>query len=287
MDCETGNLTVVGSTAFGPVVSDAAASYMRRCPGSHIAIAAASTQQGLQDLNRAGMDNGERPVSGMLALADGDKLSRGLPQLVARPIALALFAVVVNDRTGVANLASDQIRDLFTGKIANWSQIGGHDLPVHLVGRNSDSGSRATFEERFLPEARQQQENSRDCRNPDRPGDTGTTFCVRAATEDLLDEVEKVDGAVGYAELGLATAHPGVTAVSIDNFRASTDIAVHQGYPFWQTEFAYTFKDPAADSLAAGFLRFLTDQLGADIIRSHRNLPCSALPNPVLCQPAR
>ncbi len=78
-----------------------------------------------------------------------------------------------------------------------------------------------------------------------------------------------------------------MTAVNIDNFPPSTDIAVHQGYPFWQTEFAYTFKDPAADSLAAGFLRYLTNQTGADIIRSHRDLPCSALPNPVLCQPAR
>jgi ABC-type phosphate transport system substrate-binding protein len=49
---------------------------------------------------------------------------------------------------------SDQVQGLFTGKIANWSQIGGHDLPVHLVGRNPDSGSRATFEQRFPAENR-------------------------------------------------------------------------------------------------------------------------------------
>jgi hypothetical protein len=72
---------------------------------------------------------------------------------------------------------------------------------------------------------------------------------LRASTEDLLDEVASVDGAVGYAELGLAQNHPGVTAVNIDNFPASTDIAVHQGYPFWQTEFARRCRIPCCASL--------------------------------------
>ncbi|WP_216894080.1 PstS family phosphate ABC transporter substrate-binding protein [Nocardia alni] len=287
LDCEAGHLAVVGSTAFGPVVSDAASSYMKLCPGANISAGFTSTQQGLQTLNDEGERGGERPVSDTLALADGDQLSRGLPELVARPIALGLFAVVVNDKAGVANLDTDQIRDLFSGKITNWNQIGGHDLTVHLVGRNSDSGSRATFEQRFLPATGERQDNSHDCRTSERAGDTSTTLCLRASTADLLDEVAGIDGAVGYAELGMSLARTGLTAVNIDNFPPSTDIAVHQGYPFWQTEFAYTFKDPGADSLAAGFLRYLTNQTGADIIRSHRDLPCSALPNPVLCQPAR
>jgi ABC-type phosphate transport system substrate-binding protein len=285
LDCETGHLKVVGSTAFGPVASDAAASYMKLCPGSSITTDFASTEQGLQAIDQEGERNGEQPVSDAVALADGDQLARGFPELVARPISLGLFAVVVNNDTGVANLDTDQIQGLFTGKITNWNQIGGHNVPVRLVGRNSDSGSRATFEQRFLPAIGEPQDNSHDCVNPERPAETGTTLCLRASSQDLLDEVATVNGAVGYAELGLALARGGVTAVSIDSFPASTDIAVHQGYPFWQTEFAYTYKDPTADSLAAGFLRFLTDQMGADIVRSHHDLPCSALPNPALCRP--
>ncbi len=141
LDCEAGHLTVTGSTAFGPVVADAASSYAKLCPGANISANVTSSQQGLQMLNDEGERGGERSVSDTVALADGDQLSRGMPELVARPIALGLFAVVVNAKTGVANLDTDQIRDLFSGKITNWSQIGGHDMAVHLVGRNSDSGT--------------------------------------------------------------------------------------------------------------------------------------------------
>lgn len=71
----------------------------------------------------------------------------------------------------------------------------------------------------------------------------------------------------------------------IDGLAAALDAADHGAYPFWQTEFAYTYEEPDAHSLTASFLRYLTNQVGQDIIRSHGDRPCADLTNPVLCRP--
>jgi hypothetical protein len=47
----------------------------------------------------------------------------------------------------------------------------------------------------------------------------------------------------------------------------------------------YTYGEPDAESLAASFLRYLTNQVGADIIRSHGDRPCAELAIPLLCRP--
>jgi phosphate transport system substrate-binding protein len=59
----------------------------------------------------------------------------------------------------------------------------------------------------------------------------------------------------------------------------------HGAYPFWETEYAYTYSHPGADSLAASFLRYLTNEVGQDVIRAEGHRPCADLENPVLCQP--
>lgn len=61
---------------------------------------------------------------------------------------------------------------------------------------------------------------------------------------------------------------------------ATVDEADHGTYPFWETEFGYTAGEPGAGSPAASFLRYLTNQVGADIIRSHGDRPCAELANP-------
>ncbi|GAB3869764.1 hypothetical protein ACFQ1S_03820 [Kibdelosporangium lantanae] len=127
--------------------------------------------------------------------------------------------------------------------------------------------------------------NSDNCRTLDSGGVPGVIRCERDRTEDLLNTVAATNGALGYAELGAANARTDVMTVRIGGQKADLDAAVHGAYPFWETEFAYTYQEPKADSLAASYLRYLTDQVGEDIVRSHGDRPCAELPNPVLCQP--
>ncbi|MFC7343094.1 substrate-binding domain-containing protein [Saccharopolyspora griseoalba] len=274
LDCASGELTVVGSTAFRSVLREAGESYRDSCPEAEIELRLDNSHQGLRALD----ESGER---GVLAFSDGPKGDR-MPALVPRPVALLLFTVVIHPDTGVHDLTSAELREVFAGEISNWRELGGNDLPVRIVDREAASGTRATFEERVLGGVKEPGENTEDCVSAPR-GEVAR--CRRDGTDELLGAVAQTPGAIGYAELKAAQGRGEVQLVRVDGQAASAKAAEAGAYPFWQTEYAYTRGVPAADSLPMSFLRFLTNQRGADIIRSHGNTPCQDLRNPVTCRP--
>lgn len=278
LDCATGSLRITGSTAFEPVLREAAASYARTCPGSGFLFDLHGSAQGLDTLN--GQKN---PAA--LAFSDGPKGDR-LPLLLPRPIAFVLFTLVINPDAGVRDLTLAQVKDVFAGRTTNWKELGGNDRPVRVVDRESDSGTRTTLEQRVLGTA-EPGENSVDCQEAKPESLPAPVIrCRKGDTTSMLDAVAGVSGAIGYAELGAASGRPDVATVRIDGQPATLDAADHGAYPFWQTEYAYAYGDPRADSPAASFLRYLTTQVGADIVRSHGDRPCAELANPVLCRPS-
>ncbi|MEV0697082.1 substrate-binding domain-containing protein [Saccharopolyspora sp. NPDC050389] len=278
LDCATGNLTVTGSTAFEPALREAADEYVKSCPGAKFAWEMHGSAQGLDLLNRTRSPE-------MLAFSDGPKGDR-LPELLPRPMAFLLFTIVVNREAGVQDLKPEQVRDVFGGRVANWADVGGNDVPVRIVDREALSGTRATLEERLLGGEVEPGENSNDCVEPRNENLRGSVLrCRRSDTGSLLDTVAKTSGAIGYSELRAAEGRAELLKVRIGGHEANLEAADHGAYPFWQTEYAYTFGEPAATSLAASFRRYLTNQVGSDIIRSYGNRPCAELANPVLCRP--
>ncbi|MGQ4597470.1 substrate-binding domain-containing protein [Nocardia sp. R6R-6] len=279
LECASGKLTVTGSSAFGPVLQEAAGQYRKRCTGAEFGFDFEGTEAGLDRLAEQGAGN-----PGLLAISDGPKGS-GYQALVHRPLALSLFTMIAHPDIGVRDLSLAQIRDLYRGKIGNWREVGGPDLPVLLVNRNPGSGSRNTFERRLL-----------DGVQPDRPHISCTALkdtvitapahCDVQVTADMRKAVAELRGAIGYMELSEALA-AGSSTVAIDGVSAGRDAAVQRAYPFWGVEYAYSNGDLPGDSLAAGFLHFLTDQIGKEVLRSHGNAPCADLPDPGRCLPDR
>ncbi|MBL7256857.1 substrate-binding domain-containing protein [Paractinoplanes lichenicola] len=153
IDCASGRLAIGGSTAFEPVVREAARSYQDACTAAEFDFEMRGSGEGLLSLDKAG-EGAE-----MLAFSDGEKPD-GMPGLVARPIAFVLFTLVVNADTGVRDLKAEQIRRLYRGEITNWKQIGGRDEAVRLISRNPGSGTRAAFQRRVLDGLREPGSNS-------------------------------------------------------------------------------------------------------------------------------
>ncbi|MFH0519285.1 substrate-binding domain-containing protein [Streptomyces sp. M41] len=157
LDCVEGTLHLHGSTAFAPAVRAAAADYLRRCEGANVAIPLEEdtfrgSTEGVTALDAAGEDARIPVGEGLgdhLAFTDG-LASAGHPRLIPRPVAFSVFSLVVNKGAGVENLRLDQIRALFAGRVRNWSQVGGNDVPVHLVNRNPGSGTRGTLVRKVL-----------------------------------------------------------------------------------------------------------------------------------------
>jgi phosphate transport system substrate-binding protein len=278
LDCAQGRLTLAGSTAFEPILREAAESYADTCRGSSFAFDTRGSGEGLLALH-------ESRNTETVTFSDGVKPD-GYPALLSRPIAFFLFSLVVHADAGVQDLSLAQVRDLYAGKVTNWQQLGGNDVEVRLVSRNPGSGTRTTFQRQVLGGVREPGTNSDYCKARDPGSPDGVVRCARDSTGDVLRAVAATPGALGYSEVGAAARNDDLVLVRIDGHPATIEEADRGEYPFWETEYGYTYGEPAARSLAASFLRYLTNQVGADIIRAHGDRPCSDLQNPTACRPS-
>jgi len=226
----SGSISASGSTALQPLVQRAAEVYRSTCPGAAISVAGGGSSAGLSNVASGTSDigNSDVPVSN----AKGVDASTVLDHQVA----IVLFAVAVNDRTGVSNLTTDQTRDLFSGKVTNWSQVGGSDTPVTLIERKSGSGTRLAFD-RIIMKGRQE---------------SATPASTQDSTQLVLQQLSASPGAVSYLSVSSLKSASGVSAVTLDGV-APTANAVKDGkYPYYSHEHMYT--KAAAGGLAASFV---------------------------------
>ncbi|MFJ5213247.1 substrate-binding domain-containing protein [Streptomyces sp. NPDC088354] len=269
LGCATGRLTVTGSTAFAPVMEELARRYAADCEGSRITVDANSSDRGVRDLADAGKAG---HGSAVVAMSDGPAPD-DLAPLTGSRVAVSTFALVVNDGIPVTNLPVARIRAVFAGTVDNWKELGGGSVPIRLVSRNSDSGTREIFRRRVLGGRGEGPFTSRECVRKDYQ-DAPVIRCERDSTAKVLSEVGRIPGAIGYAELGAAKAAPHVRILEIDGFAPSTGADGATGYPFNDLEYAYTFGTPAAGTLTAGFLHYMLLGPGQAVVRSHGHLPC-------------
>ncbi len=283
--CASGELTVDGSTAFQPLMEEIAEAYEAECPGAAIEVRAGGSLSGIRELRSAGQaapDGGDVP---RITVSDGPAPSR-YRELRGRPLGVVIFSVVVNKEAGVHNLTRAELRDLYSGRITNWRQLGGNDVPVSLVSRSADSGTRQAFEDSVLGGS-EPAVSSDDCTSRDRDRKARVIRCERGGTAQLLAEVGTVEGAIGYTEMSAATRHPGVERVQLDGYEPDIEPVKRDRYPYWTVEYAYTYGSPQDDGLTAEFLAYLNSDTAKNLMRSHGHVPCvdhRSLPDS-LCRP--
>ncbi|MGW3949606.1 substrate-binding domain-containing protein [Streptomyces sp. NPDC004752] len=288
LDCVGGTLHLTGSTAFGPAATAAAKEYERLCAakGARILVGDDPFQgsgNGLATLEKAGENAKISGVEGLgdhIAFTDGPA-GPGHPRLLPRPVVYSLFTLVVNEDAKVSTLSLQQIRDIYAGKIKNWSTVNGANLPIHLINRHRGSGTRNALEERVLAHKSVPEADVDDCAalDHDKPG-----VCEVDSTDTLLDTAASTPGALGYSEVNSVPTGD-LVKLSIGGMRPTLEGVEDGSYPYWQTEYAYTYGEPPAGSIAAAFLRYLTDQGGKDILRAYGNRPCSETRYPLVCEP--
>ncbi|MBW3359399.1 PstS family phosphate ABC transporter substrate-binding protein [Streptomyces microflavus] len=272
LDCARGELRVTGSTAFAPVVRELAATYMEECEGSRIEVDPRGSNSGIRELADEGARAGKSGSPALVALSDGPK-PPGHPELRETRVAVSLFSLVVNDRVPVRDLSLADIRRVYAGEIRNWRELGGPDLEILLVSRDANSGTREVFQRRVL-DRNEPAQSSRDCATKDDPR-APVVRCELDGTEQVLATVARLDGALGYSELRSGSEPRGLHRISIDGAEPSVDTIGTSTYPYREIEYAYTYGRPPADSLASGFLGYLSRGRGQDVIQIHGHLPCA------------
>ena len=131
-------VTAAGSTAFQPFAEKLAEQFMAEHSDIAVTIQGGGSALGVQ-----------AALSGaaQIGMADLVKLPPEAQALTSVVVARDGIAVVVNNANPAKDLTMEQIRDIFSGKISNWKQLGGADHGITVVSREAGSGTRSSFEQ--------------------------------------------------------------------------------------------------------------------------------------------
>jgi len=133
-------VTVAGSTSVEPFAELLAEEYMLKHPESHIYVQGGGSTAGIEAVKSHAAHIG---MSSRSLMSDEQNL-------YAVTIAKDAIAVIVHPENPITDLSLVQIRQVFTGKIRNWSEVGGRHRPIVLVTREEGSGTREAFQKMVM-----------------------------------------------------------------------------------------------------------------------------------------
>ncbi|HVB73099.1 MAG TPA: serine/threonine-protein kinase [Ktedonobacteraceae bacterium] len=236
--CATGSVSMDGSSNFIPAVQQLTTDYNSQCASNvNFSFNADDSLSGLNALQ-----------SGSVDLAYSDLPSSGRAGLVDYQVAALMFAVVVNSDTQVTKLTTAQLQAIYSGRITNWSQVGGSNESIVILSQPQGSTVRTIFETFVLHGAQTVSGNATQ---------TG---------------VQNVTGGITYMPLAsVPGSGAGAQSVAINGVAPGASSAASGAYPFWTIEHLYSRN--AAQGVALSFISFCMTNLGASDLASSGAVP--------------
>lgn len=239
---------MAGSTTCLPIAEVAAESYTEQT-GVSVLVSGLGSSAGIEAVSNG---TAEIATSSRGLNAEEEKLG-----LTTIPVAHDGIAVIVNPDNPVQNLSTQQLRDIYAGKISNWSEVGGEDLPIQLVNRDEASGTREAFKSIVMD---------------------GVPFDRRAAvlsgTGQVRDVVSRTRGAIGYISMGFVEsdyAQTQVRAISVDNVKPVEATVANGSYPISRDLYFFTKGEPADE--ARGYIDYVLSEDMDEQIREAGFIP--------------
>ncbi len=232
-NCVQDSISISGSTALYPLVKAVSDKYKTKCSGASFTITPNGSGTGLSQVE-----------SGAVKIGMSDVFKKsGQDDLVDHQVAVVIFGLIINSKvTGVTNLTTAQLKDIYSGKTTNWNQVGGANVKITVVSRPANSGTRQTFQKFILG---------------GNETVSGPSNLTTDSTGTVVKNVQQTDGAIGYVSLSAAKSS-GLTILQIDGSAPSADVAKNNTYKFWNFEHMYT-KGPAS-----GVAQALIDYMASD-----------------------
>ncbi|WP_125710252.1 phosphate ABC transporter substrate-binding protein PstS family protein [Lacticaseibacillus porcinae] len=244
------SITAVGSSALQPLVEAAAEQYQSDNLGVFINVQGGGSGTGLSQIQQGAVQIGNSD------LFAEEKSGIQAKKLVDHRVAVVGITPIVNKKVGVKNLTVTQLRQLFTGEITNWKQVGGKNLPVVVVNRAQGSGTRATFE-RWVMNGRQ----------PMAAQEQDSTGMVRSI-------VASTPGAVSY--VAFSYVDNTVMAPSLDGVTPTDQHVTTNAWPIWSYEHMYTKGQPTG--LTKKFLAYIqSPKMQTKLVAKMGYIPVTAM----------
>lgn len=235
----TGTVSMAGSTSMEKLANATAESFMAKYPGVTVTAEFTGSSAGVEAVTAGSVDIG----NASRALKDAEKEAG----IVENIVAIDGIAVVVDPANTVVDLTKEQLISVYTGETKNWSELGGADAPIVVVGREASSGTRSAFEELLEIE----------------------DACVYASELDstgaVIAKVAATPGAIGYVSLD--AINETVVAVSLEGVAANAE-NIKAGNYFLSRPFVMATKGEISEQSEAvqAYFEYLASEEGKEVI---------------------
>jgi len=246
----TAAVVVKGSTTVLPIVQAEAEAYMKAHSGVNISLSGGGSGDGIKALidKSADIANSSRelkPEETDLAR------KRGIKPLL-HPIAMDAIVPIVNPRNRVKNLTIDQLSQIYQGRIRNWKEVGGDNMAIVVVSRDSSSGTFESWGQLVLHGAK-----------------VTPRAQMQASSGAIVQVISKNKYAVGY--IGIGYLNKSVKALTVNGVPATVQTAVSRQYPVSRPLYMVTNGEPKGDT--AGFVKFVRGKEGQRIVEKTGFVP--------------
>ena len=240
----SGNVATGGSTSMKNVIAALTEGFAEVEPGVTVSYDPTGSGAGITGATDKTLDIG----LSSRALKDDEKTD-----VEGTTIALDGIAIIVNNASKVEDLTIDQLKQMFTGEITNWSEVGGDDGEIVLIGREAGSGTRDGFES--IVDVKDSCKYAQEL----------------TATGAVISAVEANPLAIGYASL--SAVGDTVKMVTVGGVECSEETVKDGSYEVQRPFVFVTNKSVTLSEQAQAFFDFATSADAADLIRTAGAVP--------------
>jgi phosphate transport system substrate-binding protein len=244
------NLVVNGSTTVLPIGQATAEAFMKKNPNVNISISGGGSGNGIKALidktTQVAMSSREMKKE-EIKLAK----SKGVSP-VEHKVAIDALAPVVHPSNPVANLTIEQLSLIYQGKIRNWKEVGGKDMQIVVISRDTSSGTYESWQEKIL---------HREKVTP--------RAQMQASSGAIVQTVSKNRYAIGY--IGIGYLNQSVKALTVNGVVANDANVLKGTYPIARPLYYYTNGQPK--DVVAEYVKFVSSPEGQKIVKKEGFVP--------------
>jgi phosphate transport system substrate-binding protein len=245
-------LQIEGSTTVGPIADAFTEAFNKTYPDIKITVTKNGSGNGAAALidkrcDIAMMSRFMKPEEFTAAVDKGV-----MP--VAHTIALDGVCIIVHPSNPVTELSTQQIHDIYIGKIKNWKELGGPDMPIVVVSRDTSSGTYETFDHFIMKKVKMDASVEYVSSNP-----------------QVHARVKTTPGAIGYVGVGFLDAE--VKGLKVNGIMPSKETISKGTYSLSRPLFLFTNGYPELGSLSYNFCTFYLSEKGQELINAKGFVP--------------